>query len=61
MNSKKFKQVWGMPILLGIISLFGLIGALAGTEIIWDALSWISLGIPLIILFYKYFKTKHTS
>lgn len=44
-----------MPILLSIISLFGLVIALVGDGI-WDYLGWISLAIPLILIIKHYYK-----
>jgi hypothetical protein len=38
-------QIWGMPVLLGAISLVGLFSALLGDGI-WDVVSWGALGLP---------------
>lgn len=51
-----FIRVWGMPILLAVISLGGLISALVGDGV-WDVVSWIGLGIPITLMVrYYYFK-----
>jgi hypothetical protein len=42
-------KMWGMPILLGILSGIGLISALL-EDGIWDTLSWLTLGIPLLLI-----------
>ena len=47
--NKEFWHIWTIPILLGISSLGGLISALVGDGS-WDALSWLTLGIPLIVI-----------
>ena len=40
-------QIWGAPIVLGILTGIGLISALLGDGI-WDALSALTLGIPCL-------------
>ncbi|UFH51994.1 hypothetical protein [Spirosoma sp. KNUC1025] len=47
--NKQFWHIWTMPILLGISSLAGLISALVGNDG-WDTLSWLMLGIPLLVI-----------
>jgi hypothetical protein len=47
MNS--FLKLWGMPLLLAVLSLFGLIAALTGTGI-WHWLAWIALAAPIIVM-----------
>jgi hypothetical protein len=44
-------QVWGAPIVLGILTTIGLISALLGDGI-WDAVSAIALGIPCLLGFW---------
>jgi len=46
---RTFWQVFGAPIVLGVVSTAGLIVALAGNGL-YDALSWITLGIPVIVI-----------
>ncbi len=41
-------RIWAMPILLGVSSAIGLSAALLGDGI-WDVLSWISLGVPVLL------------
>jgi hypothetical protein len=41
-----FFRVWKYPILLGALTIFGLLAALIGTGI-WHVFSWIALAIPL--------------
>ncbi|BCA56537.1 hypothetical protein W02_36770 [Nitrospira sp. KM1] len=43
------REIWGMPIILGVVSAVGLISALLGDGI-WDALSWVALAAPLIVI-----------
>lgn len=38
-------QIWGMPVLLGAISLVGLLSALLGDGV-WDVVSWVALSLP---------------
>ncbi|WP_164464427.1 MULTISPECIES: hypothetical protein [unclassified Chryseobacterium] len=50
-----FLKLWGMPILLAFISLFGLIAALLGDGL-WDVLGWLTLSIPLFLIIKHYYK-----
>lgn len=45
---KTFFHIWTIPLILAVISGMGLLAALNGDRL-WDALSWLSLGIPLIV------------
>jgi len=53
-----FKKVWGIPVLLAVITTIGLILAIIGTGI-WHFLSWIALSYPVYVMcrhglkFYK--------
>jgi hypothetical protein len=47
MNSA-FLKLWGMPILLGLLTTIGLLSALLGDGI-WDIVSAFALGVPVII------------
>ncbi|MBD9426428.1 hypothetical protein IB232_13915 [Pseudomonas sp. PDM15] len=42
-------MIFRWPLVLGVLSLFGLLSALVGDEV-YDLLSWLSLGIPLVLL-----------
>lgn len=46
--------MFGIPILLGVLSTVGLISALLGDDI-WDALSWIALGVPCAVILWYWF------
>ncbi len=45
------RQIWGMPIAIGVVSAVGLTSALLGDDI-WDALSWCALAIPIVVPFW---------
>jgi hypothetical protein len=47
-----FRKVYGSAAILAAISVIGLIFGLFG-EGIWDAVSWISLAIPLAVIVWK--------
>ncbi len=49
------KKVWGAPLILAFISIFGLLAALLGTGV-WYVLSWITLTIPIVIIIWKWGK-----
>ncbi|MCW3465686.1 hypothetical protein [Chitinophaga nivalis] len=55
MKAPDFLTLWGMPLLLGVLILFGLIAALTGTGI-WHWLSWAALCVPLVVLGWYLFK-----
>ncbi|WP_137973567.1 hypothetical protein [Pseudomonas sp. F(2018)] len=42
-------MIFRWPLALAVLSLFGLLSALVGDEV-YDLLSWLSLGIPLVLL-----------
>ena len=48
MNSS-FRRVWGMPLLLAVLIVFGLLAALLGTGW-WHLLAWVALAAPLLTL-----------
>ncbi len=52
MRNKRFK-LWGIPIVLAIISLYALISALVGGWVT-DIIASILLAIPIYIMFKKY-------
>jgi hypothetical protein len=55
----KFLKLWGMPILLSVITIAGLIAAILGTGI-WQGLSWLLLSYPIYIMWFygkKFFKS----
>jgi hypothetical protein len=41
--------VFGQPILWAVVSAIGLLAALLGDGV-WDALSWIMLGAPVVVI-----------
>ena len=44
-----FRRIFGTPVLLGIVSLVGLLSALFADGL-WDVLSWFALGAPLAVI-----------
>lgn len=40
-----------MPVIIGIFSGIGLISALTGDDI-WDTVSWLALGFPVVVSFW---------
>jgi hypothetical protein len=45
------RRVFGIPLLLGLLSAVGLLSALLGDDL-WDALSWLTLGLPLAVILW---------
>ncbi len=46
---KTFWKVWLIPVLIGIASAIGLLSALT-EDGIYDLLSWVLLGIPVLVM-----------
>ena len=42
-------MIFRWPLLLALLSLFGLIAALVGDDV-YDLLSWLTLGVPLLLI-----------
>lgn len=53
-------QVFAAPIVLGALSAVGLIAALLGDNV-WDAVSWLTLGIPCVVMAWFWFAAGRTS
>ncbi len=49
-RSSAILRVWGWPLALGALTIFGLLSALLGERGIWWVLSWIALSIPLAVI-----------
>ena len=41
-------QIWGAPIVLALLSTFGLLAALLGVGV-WHGLAWIALTAPVVV------------
>lgn len=52
MINQQVKKVWGIPVLLGLLTLTGLLSALLGTGV-WYPVSWGMMLIPLAIILWK--------
>ena len=44
-------QIFAAPLVIGALSVIGLISALVGDGI-WDGLSWLTLGVPVALCAY---------
>jgi hypothetical protein len=42
-------QIWGIPIVIGVASMVGLVSALLGNGV-WDVLSWVALSWPVAVI-----------
>lgn len=42
-------RVWGVPTALAVLIVLGLLSALLGEHVIWKAIGWVALGVPVII------------
>nr|WP_068893081.1 hypothetical protein [Pedobacter panaciterrae] len=53
-----FFKVWGIPVLLAVVTIIGLLSAIMGVGV-WHIVSWIALSIPVYVMIrcgLKYFK-----
>lgn len=48
-------QIFAIPIVLGVLSIIGLISALVGDGV-WDGVSWTTLAIPILLCGYFFLK-----
>jgi hypothetical protein len=48
-HHRTFGQIFGVPIVLAILTAAGLLSALLGDGV-WNALSWLALGILLVVI-----------
>lgn len=53
------RQVFAVPLLLGVLSSVGLVSALVGDGV-WNGLSWLLLGIPVSLFFYFLLRPRHS-
>lgn len=45
-------QQWRWPIVLALLTVFGLLAALMGEGSIWWPLAWAALAVPLLVIVY---------
>ena len=50
-NHRTLRQIFAMPILIGVLSTVGLLAALVGDGW-WDGLSWASLSLPVLLYLF---------
>lgn len=48
-------QIFAIPMVLGVLSIVGLVSALVGDGI-WDGVSWATLAIPILLCGYFFLK-----
>lgn len=46
-----FVRVFGVPLLLALVSAIGLLSALLGDDL-WDVLSWVALATPVAVIIW---------
>jgi len=50
-RTQSLRRVFGVPLVLAVLSAVGLVSALLGDGV-WDALSWLALGLPVLLIGY---------
>ncbi len=48
-------QIFAIPMVLGVLSVVGLISALVGDGV-WDGVSWVTLAVPILLCGYFFLK-----
>ena len=48
-------QIFAIPMVLGVLSIIGLVSALVGDGI-WDGVSWLTLAVPILLCGYFFLK-----
>lgn len=49
------RQIFAIPMVLGLLSVVGLVSALVGDGF-WDGVSWLTLAIPIVLCGYFFLK-----
>ncbi len=52
---------WGWPLGLALLTAFGLVSALLGEGGIWWVMSWIALGVPLLVALWHMLCARYRS
>jgi hypothetical protein len=60
MVKSEFAHVFRTPLLLGALTTIGLISALVADGI-WDAVSWVGLGAPVVLVGYLIMRQRRRS
>ncbi|MCB5190937.1 DUF4175 domain-containing protein [Methylobacillus arboreus] len=55
--SKRFMEIWGWPIALALLTIFGLFSALLGFGI-WYWLSWMALSVPIVMIWHYWLRPR---
>jgi hypothetical protein len=50
-HHRSFWQIFAAPVLIGVLSVVGLVAALVGDGW-WDGVSWLTLAIPVLLYFF---------
>jgi hypothetical protein len=53
------KVIYRMPMMLGFVTVVGLLSALLGDGI-WDSFSWVLLGVPLVTCVFFLFRRRES-
>ena len=59
-NRRTLGQIFVAPIVVGLLSAIGLVAALIGDGW-WDAVSWFSLGLPVLLYLFFVMRRKHVA
>jgi uncharacterized membrane protein YjjP (DUF1212 family) len=54
-----FRFIWGVPIVLAVLTLAGLLAALLG-EGVWRGFAWIAIAIPVLVALFFGLRPRHS-
>lgn len=43
------RRVWTVPVVLAVLTMGGLLSALLGEHLVWKAISWLALAVPVVV------------
>jgi membrane protein implicated in regulation of membrane protease activity len=58
-SHRTLRQIFALPIIIGILSTVGLLAALIGDGW-WDGLSWATLSLPVLLYFFYFMRRRAT-
>lgn len=55
---RSLKAIFAVPLVVGLLSLIGLVAALLGDGV-WDAAGWLTIGMSIIVLVWALIARRH--
>ncbi|MBE1161711.1 hypothetical protein [Dyella acidiphila] len=48
-TTRRGGRIWGVPTILAVLTVWGLLSALLGDRLLWKVIAWIALLIPVVV------------